>query len=154
LPLEGFEQVRTVRHTVILPVPGTLNRVVLAAVEYATSISADIIAVHVNTAERDHEEVLSGWRKFVDNVPLIILDSPQRSVVRPLVRLVDEFAALRTNDKLTVVMPEFVPDHWWQKLLHNQIGLLLKEELELNSRIIVTSVPYCMKSRPQTKTEL
>lgn len=153
LSVANLEPPRPVRHTVILPVPALPNRAVLATVGYAKSMSKDIIAVHVNIEGRDPAEIQSAWRKFVDDVPLIVLESPHRSVLRPLLRFIDEMAALREEDKLTVVMSELVPDRWWHKLLHNQMGFLLKEELLCRPGIVVTSVRYHMKSAPQTETE-
>jgi hypothetical protein len=142
LSLSGFEQPRVARHTVIIPVPSTPNRVVLTAVEYAKSISKDVIAVYVNADGKDRAELLGGWRKFVDDVPLVILDSPYRSVVRPLLQFIDEVEDLREDDKVTVLLPEFVPDQWWHNLLHNQTSLMLKGALLFRPGIIVTSVPH------------
>lgn len=153
LSLSDSERPRAARNTVIMPVPATPDRVVLAAVEYAKSISKDVIAVHVNTEGRDRSEILARWKKFVDDVPLIVFNSPHRSVLRPLLRFIDEIAALRSEDKLTVVVPELVPKRWWHKPLHNHISSILKEALLLRPGIVVTSVPYQLKGRPRTKTE-
>jgi hypothetical protein len=148
LALTGSERPREVRHTVVVPVPAAPNRIVLAAVEYARSMSPEVIAVHVNTEQHDIAGMHAAWKKFVDDVPLIILESPHRSVLRPLLRFIDEMADLRTDDKLTVVLPELVPDQRWQGLLHNRISTLLKEELLYRPGVIVTSVRYHMRSTP------
>ena len=145
LSLADFERPRVARHTVIIPVPAAPNRVVLTAVEYAHSISKDVLAVYVNTQGRHREELISSWKKFVDDVPLVVLDSPYRSVVQPLLRFVDEIEDLRQDDKVTVVVPEFVPERWWHNLLHNQTSLLLKGALLFRPGIIVTSVPTHLK---------
>jgi hypothetical protein len=142
LSLSDSEPPRTFRHTVILPVPAAPNRVVLAAVEYAKSTSEDVIAVHVRTDGQEREELLASWKKFVDSVPLILLDSPYRSVLRPLLRFIDEIRDLRSDNKITVVLPEFVPAQWWHKLLHNQTSSVLKDELRFRPGIMVTTVPY------------
>jgi amino acid transporter len=153
LSLSGFERPRVARHTVIIPVPSTPNRVVLTAVEYANSISKDVIAVYVNTDGKDRNELLGSWKKFVDDVPLIILDSPYRSVVRPLLQFIDEVEDLREDDKVTVLLPEFVPDQWWHNLLHNQTSLMLKGALLFRPGIIVTSVPHHLGGDPGQKPE-
>jgi hypothetical protein len=116
--------------------------VVLTAVEYAKSVSRDVIAVHVSTNGDQREELVARWKKFVDDVPLLVFDSPYRSVVRPLLRLIDEIEALRPDDKLTILLPEFVPGRWWHGLLHNHTSLLFKGALLFRPGLVVTSVPY------------
>ncbi len=142
LTLSDFEKPRMARHTVLVPVPMHLNRVVLTAIEYAKSISRDVIAVTVNTGEAKAETLLHNWKKFVEDVPLIVLDSPYRSVARPLLRFIGEIEDLRPDDKVTVVLPEFVPKRWWHNLLHNQTSLILKGALLFRPGIVVTSVPH------------
>jgi hypothetical protein len=146
LSLSDFERPRLTRHTVIVPVPPTPNKVVLTAVEYASSISKDVIAVTVNVDRKDRQEVEDTWRKFVEDVPLVVLDSPFRSVTRPLLRFIDEVEDLRSDDKLTVVLPEFVPAKWWHHLLHNQTSVVLKTALLFRPGIVVTSVPHHLRS--------
>ena len=145
LSLSDFERVRVARHTVVVPVAPAPNKVVLTAVEYARSISNDVIAVTVNTDGRDNREILEGWKKHVEGVPLIVLDSPYRSVVQPLLRFIDEVGELRPDDKVTVLLPEFVPARWWHNLLHNQTSLMLKGALLFRPGIVVTSVPYHLR---------
>ena len=145
LSLSDFERVRVARHTVVIPVAPAPNKVVLTAVEYARSISNDVIAVTVNTDGRDNREILEGWKKHVEGVPLIVLDSPYRSVVQPLLRFIDEVGELRPDDKVTVLLPEFVPARWWHNLLHNQTSLMLKGALLFRPGIVVTSVPYHLR---------
>ena len=145
------ERLRTFRNTVILPVPAKPNRAVLGAVEYAQSISADVIAVHVLTGGQKREELQSSWKKFVDGVPLIVLDSPHRSVLRPLLQFIDEIRDLRNDQTVTVVLTKVVPASWWQKLLHNQITSLLKDELDSRPGVVVTSVRHYL--RPDSEVQ-
>lgn len=141
LSLSGAERARVTRHTVIVPVAPTPNRVVLTAVEYALSISKDVVPVTVNTDRRNREELLQSWKRVFPDVPLVVLDSPYRSVVQPLLRFIDEIEDLREDDKVTVLLPEYVPARWWHNLLHNQTTLVLKGSLLFRPRIVVTSVP-------------
>ncbi len=145
LSLASFEPVRVARHTVIVPVAPVPNKVVLTAVEYARSISNDVIAVTVNIEGRDRGEIVTGWRRYVAEVPLIVLESPYRSVVQPLLRFIDEVNDLRPEDKVTVLLPEFVPARWWHMLLHNQTSLQLKGALLFRQGIVVTSVPHHLR---------
>ena len=140
--LSDFDRPKVARHTVVVPVSPTANRVVLYAVEYAKSISKDVLAVTVNIEGTDPEEIRKNWRKHIDDVDLIILDSPYRSVAKPLLHFIDEVEDLRSDDKLTVLLPEIVPAKWWHNLFHNQTSLMLKGALLFRKNIVVTSVPY------------
>jgi hypothetical protein len=124
--------------------------VVLRALEYAMSISKDVIAVHVKTGEREREAVLASWKELLVDIPLIVLDSPNRSVLRPLVGFIDEVRDLRSNDMITVVLPWLVPTRRWHNLLHNWISAALRDELRLRRGIVVTAVPYHLQ---EAKTE-
>ena len=76
------------------------------------------------------------------NVPLVVLDSPYRSLVRPLLNYIEEVDSRWDNDMVTVILPEFVPARWWHNLLHNQTSLLIKGALLFRKNKVVTSVPY------------
>lgn len=145
LSVSDFERVKTSRHTVIVPVSPLPNKVILTALEYARSISGDVVAVTVNTEGRDATDIRAGWKKHVDDVPLIVLESPYRSVLQPLLRFIDEMEDLRQDDKVTVLLPEFVPARWWHNLLHNQTTLMLKGALLFRKGIVVTSVPHHLR---------
>ncbi|MGH9793409.1 MAG: amino acid permease, partial [Candidatus Acidiferrales bacterium] len=107
----------------------------------AMSISRDVIPITVNTDGRNHDEIRQGWRRIFPDADLVILDSPYRSVAQPLLRFIDEIEDLRQDDKVTVLLPEYVPARWWHNLLHNQTSLVLKGALLFKPRIVVTSVP-------------
>jgi hypothetical protein len=144
LSLADYEKPKEIRHTAIIPVAG-MNKMVLAAIEYARSISRDVIAVTVNVDNEDREKLLEEWQSRVPDVPLVILESPYRAIHRPLLRFIDEAETWRGDDVLTVVIPEFVTKSWWHHFLHNQTTLFLKAALLFKPRIIVTSVPYHMR---------
>ena len=79
-------------------------------------------------------------------VRLLVLKSPYRELTRPLLRYINRVKRLSDNGVVTVVVPEFVPKKWWQHLLHNQSSLLLKGALLFREGVIVTNVPYHLKS--------
>ena len=76
---------------------------------------------------------------------LVVIASPYRSLVGPLVRYLDRRIKLHQDQMVTVVLPEFVPAKWWQHLLHNQSSLMLKGALLFKPNVIVISVPYHLK---------
>jgi amino acid transporter len=129
-------------HTVLVLVGG-LHRGVLDALAYAKSLNPNrIVAVTVVSDEEDQERIEQIWAERNVDVPLEIVYDPYREVTRPILRYVDEIDARFGNDIVTVVIPEFVVDHWWGHLLHNQTALLLKGRLLFRKGTVVTSLPY------------
>lgn len=144
LSLADYEKPEELRHTAVVPVAG-MNKMVLAAIEYAQSISRDVIAVTVNVDNLDREVLLEKWHSWAPSVPLVVLETPLRSIHRPLLRFIDEVESWRDDDVVTVVIPEFVTKRWWHQLLHNQTSLFLKAALLFKPHIIVTSVPHHLR---------
>ena len=75
-------------------------------------------------------------------VQLVVLPSPYRSVMEPLLQYIEDTERAQPQSYLTIILPEFVPARWWQHLLHNQRALLIKGALLFKPNIIVTSVPF------------
>jgi len=144
MSLADYEKPKELRHTALVPVAG-MSRMVLAAIEYARSISPDVVAVTVNVDGQDRQRMEQQWEEWVGDVPLVILDSPYRSIHRPLLLFIDEMQDWREGDVVTVVIPEFVTRHWWHQLLHNQTSLFLKASLLFRQGIVVTSVPQHLR---------
>ncbi len=140
LSTEGLAALRPLRNTVVVPISG-VHRGVIAALEYAKAIAPErVTAVYVNIDESATQKLREKWAQWGTGINLVVLASPYRSLVRPLMRYINR---LRQPDEVvTVVLPEFVPARWWQHLLHNQSSLLLKGALLFKKGIIVTSVPY------------
>jgi amino acid transporter len=130
------------RHTAIVLVSG-VHRGVIPAVQYALSIAPDnVTAVYVDMDADATEKIKKKWAQWGSGVPLVVLDSPYRSLMRPIMGYIDEIDALYDDDVLTIILPEFVPSKWWQYALHNQTGLQLKAALFFSRGRVVTSVPY------------
>ena len=145
LSLMDYEKPEELRHTAVVPVPAAPNKMVLAAIEYARSISKDVIAVHVNLYGDDHEQLQQQWHAWSPDVPLVVLDSPYRTVRRPLLQFIDEIHNWRDEDVVTVVIPEFVTGRWWHHFLHNQTTAFLKLVLLFKPHVVVTSVPHHLR---------
>ncbi|NJN15122.1 MAG: APC family permease [Oscillochloris sp.] len=130
------------RHTAIVLVSG-IHRGVLPALQYARSIAPDnATAVYVNLDPEQTEKISTRWCDWGCEVPLVVLESPYRSLLTPLMRYIDEMDTRYSDDVITIVLPEFVPAHWWEHILHNQTGLLIKTALMFRKGKVVTSVPY------------
>ena len=100
----------------------------------------------VNIENLDAEKLSRKWNERAPDVPLIILDSPYRSVLSPFLSLVEEVKKFRDDDIVTVLLPEFIAAKWWEHFLHNQTGLMIKAALLFKPKIVVTSVPYHIHS--------
>jgi amino acid transporter len=132
------------RNTVIVPISG-VHRAVVEALEYARSIGPEVRAVYVDTDPKTTEEVRIQWDRWGQGVPLVVLSSPYRSLMEPLLEYVEDVESERPYDFVTVVLPEFVPARWWHHLLHNQRALLIKGALLFKPNVIVTSVPFHLR---------
>lgn len=132
------------RHVAIVPVSG-IHKGVEHALVYALSVSRDVRAVYIAERPEDAERMEEQWSLWDNGVPLVVLQSPFRSVVGPLLRYIDQVDAEFEGDEgelLTVVLPEIVPSRWWHHLLHNNTALLVKGALLFRKGKICVSVPY------------
>ena len=137
-----------IHHTVIVPV-SQLNRVARQTLAYARSISDNVTAVHVNDNSEELDDFQRKWEKIGTDIPLILIESPYRALIGPLMSYLDEVEKQRPGDTITVVLPEFVAHHTWEHILHNQTALRLKAALLFRPGTVVTSVPYHLESDAQ-----
>ena len=134
-----------IKNTVIVPISG-IHRGVINALRYAKSISPNsVTAVYVDFEEEATAKLKERWNKLDLGIKLVVLPSPYRELTRPILKFIYKVDRLRSDDIITVVIPEFVPNKWWQHLLHNQSSLLLKAALLFRENVIVTNVPYHLK---------
>ncbi len=132
------------KNTVLVLVPA-LHRGVMPALEYARSLSPDCRAVHVATDPEKTPLLKAKWEEWGHDVPLVILNSPYRSLVSPLMGYLDAVRVERRNHLVTVIVPEYVPTKWWHSLLHGNSGLLLKLALLGRKDVIVANVRYYLQ---------
>jgi amino acid transporter len=119
------------------------------ALAFARAIASDdshVVAVHVTDDLASAEELRHEWSDWEPGVELIIVESPFRSLNGPLLAYIDALKETHPGDTMTVVLPEFVPNHWWEHLLHNQTALRLKAALLFHPGVVVANVPYHMAS--------
>jgi amino acid transporter len=130
------------RHRVIMPVSG-VHQGTLAALRYARVLSDDITAVHVSIDPDEAEKVKEKWEIWGDGTRLVIVDSPYRLFLEPLLAYIEEIIAQRQpNETITIVVPQFVPAKRWQNALHTQTANLLRSELLSKPGVVITDVPY------------
>jgi amino acid transporter len=130
------------RHRVILPI-SNVHRGTMEALRYARALSHDVTAVHVSLDSDEAERLRAKWDLWGDGVRLVVLDSPYRLLLEPLLDYITSIADERQpNETLTIVVPQFVPRRSWQNILHAQTALFLRMALLFRRGIVITNVPY------------
>lgn len=138
---ETFELPEPVKSTSIVLV-SSIHKGIIHALEYARSLSDDCRALHIEVDNVESSLLKERWPKFGLDVPLVILESPYRTITDQLLNYIDEAKKERPDHVITVVLPEFVVGKWWHGMLHNQSSLLIKLALMTRRDIVVTNVRY------------
>jgi hypothetical protein len=143
LSLERYGELpRILRQRVIIPLSG-VHRGTIEALRYARSLSDDITAVHVSIDPAQAEAVRQKWELWGGGARLVILESPYRLLLEPLLQYIAEIATQRQlNETITIVVPQFVPGRWWHNFLHNQTAIMLRLALLFRRGIVITDVPF------------
>ncbi len=148
LPVGDPTPVKELRNTVLVLVP-SIHKGVLPALQYAKSLSPDCRAIHIETDPADTPLIEERWEKWGMGVTLVVLESPYRSVVEPLLRYLNEvkkdYPEGKVEHVVTVIVPEFVPTKAWYEVLHNQTGIRLKLALLGQKDIVVTNIRYYLE---------
>ncbi len=135
-------------HTVVVLV-GRMHKGVIKALAYAKSLRPNhLAAVFVAADDDDRDAIQREWRRFHMDVPLEIVSSPYRDLVDPVERFLGDLDDRWDNDTISVVIPEFVVEHWYENILHNQSALALKLALLGRPGTVVISVPYHLGTPP------
>ena len=132
---------RRVAPRVLVPV-GRLDKATIGALAFASSISGDVTAVYVADDASDVHRMRADWERWGGPVNLVILESPYRALIPPLMAYLDATDRADPAQPTTIVLPEFVPRHFWQYPLHNQTALRLKLRLFLRRNTVVVDVPF------------
>jgi len=143
LSLDGYTptpQIKTIK--VIVPISG-VHRGTLAALRYARFLSDNVTAVYICTNPAETVAIREKWQKWAPDVQLTILDSPYRLLMKPLLGFIrNEAAGLPPDEMVTVIVPQFVPRHFENNLLHTQTAWLLRTALLVTPNVVVSDVPY------------
>lgn len=137
---------QAIQHRFIVPI-ADLDRVTLQSLAYARSISPHVAAVHISIDPVEEQVIRNRWDllqqhlSIEEEAQLVIIESPFRSLERPLLAYIDTIQELHPEETMTVILPEFVVTHWWEYPLHNQTAFRLKTALLSRPRIAVTDIP-------------
>jgi amino acid transporter len=143
LTLDNYSAMPSIsRHRVILAISG-VHRGSLAALRYATSLSDDVTAVHISTDPEEANKIKAKWDEWGDGVRLVILESPYRTLLEPLLEYIEDIASQRQpNEIITIIVPQFVPKRGIHNILHTQTAFWLRGALLFKPGIVITDVPY------------
>ena len=146
-----------IHHRIVVPID-KLDRASKQSLAYARSISPHVTAVHVCMSEDEAKRIQAEWDEWqkhfsaMEETHLLIIESPYRALIRPILAYIDTVHQRHQNDTLTVILPEFVVLHWWEYFLHNQTAFRLKAALLFRPGIIVVSVPQHLRDRRAATT--
>jgi len=129
------------RQRVVVPMPD-MRRDAIQAIKFGLTMSDDVVAVHVTDDLEQAERLRERFRRQVHGVDLLILESPYRELVQPLVRYLDMLAARDPEVVTIVLVPERIIGHWWERLLYNQNAHSIRNALTGRPGILVADVPF------------
>jgi len=144
LTVSEVDELPKTKTTVLLLIP-RVHRGVLHAIGYALSMAKDVRALHVTLDPKSVEHVKTEWSRVAPDMPLVILESPYRSLVEPVIEYVDQALAEDPDSMVTVIVPQAVPKYWWHGLLHNNAAVPLKLALGSRKNVVITNVRYFLK---------
>ena len=143
LSLENYTSPTRISHNRVVLLVAGVHRGTLAALAYARNLSDDVTAVHISIDPKETQKVVEKWGTFGEGIRMVVLESPYRLFIEPLMVYIENLLAHnQPNERLTVVVPQFVPKHWWENLLHNQTALTLRFALLFKSNLVILEVPY------------
>jgi len=129
------------RARVIVPIPN-ISRSVIRSVQFGLALSEDVRAVHITISSESTERLRVDWEHMLPGVPLIVIETPYRSLVVPFLHYLDVMAPTPPDTITVVVLPEYVPRHWWDRFLHNQKSQRIRKALIGRHNTVVVQVPY------------
>lgn len=144
LSVDTQDKLPNIDTTVLLLVP-RLHKGILQAIAYARAMARDVRAIHVTIDSKNLVQVKDDWNRFGADMPLVVLESPYRSLIQPIIDYVDQALAENPNMMVTVIVPQAVPKYWWQGILHNNAAVSLKLALAGRKNVVITNVRYFLK---------
>jgi hypothetical protein len=144
------EELSEVADVVIVPI-ADVHRGTLRALQYAKRLSSDVRALSITTSEDEKERLLARWNRFAhltDGVALVTIEYDYRDILRPIIEYIEQVNSLEFPNQLTtVVVPEFVPEHFAANVLHNQTAHRLRSSLKAYKDIVIIEVPIHIDSK-------
>lgn len=134
----------TISQIVIVPIDD-VNNASLRAIAFARTISRDVIVLHISTNEARAEKIKEKVAQFAPNTRFIIVESPFRAFVRPMMSYIGALHSQRADAFVTIVLPEFITANWWEQFLHNRTADRLRQAFEKHPNVAVIQIPYLLE---------
>jgi amino acid transporter len=139
---KGCPERRITRHRIIMPIGG-VHKGTLTALRFARTLSTDITAVYVAVNPEEKEKIQSKCEQWGDGIRLVILESPYRVFMEPLVAYIENLEKIcKKGEVIDIIVPHFVPRHWWVNFLHTRTADTLRQALLHRDNVIITEIPY------------
>jgi amino acid transporter len=135
---------KTIQHSVLMPIDD-VNYASLRAMSFARTICKDITVIHIATDNKRAEKIQQKMETYAPDIKLVIVESPLRAFMRPLLTYVDMHHRQHPHGFVTIVLPEFITAHWWERFLHNRTAEQLTQAFKRHPNIAVVNVPYLLK---------
>ena len=135
---------QTIEHSILMPIDD-VNYASLRAMSFARTICKDITALHIATDAARAEKIQQKMQTYAPDIKLVIIESPLRAFMRPLLTYVDMHHRQHPHGFVTIVLPEFITAHWWERFLHNRTAEHLTQAFKRHPNIAVVNVPYLLK---------
>ncbi|MCX6013658.1 MAG: APC family permease, partial [Chloroflexi bacterium] len=135
---------QNIDHFVIVPIDD-INNASLRAISFARTICKDIIVLHITADETNAEKIQQKMQKYAPDMKLVILESPLRAFMRPLLNYVNAVHEQNPGQFVTIVLPEFITAHWWERFLHNRTAERLTRAFKKHPNVAVILVPYLLR---------
>ncbi len=136
---------RTIDQIVLVPIDD-VNYASLRAMAYARTITRHIVVIHIATSTERAAKVRQKMDQYASDLKLVVIDSPYRAFVRPLLAYIDALHEQCQDAFVSIVLPEFIPAHWWEGFLHNRTATALRRAFERHPNVAVVLVPYLLES--------
>jgi hypothetical protein len=138
-------------HIVIVPI-ASLNKATIGALQYAQSISENVIALNISPDKEAMEKLKARWAELDTDILLVSKYSPFRAVVTPLLKNIELIAnSASPDEKITVIVPQFITHERFGEVLHNHTSFFIRETLLKNDNIIVSTFPYHLSDEEASK---
>jgi hypothetical protein len=134
----------TINQFVLVPIDD-VNYASLRAMSFARTISKEIIVLHIAIDTTRIEKIQQKMQTYAPDMKLVVVESPLRAFTRPLLTYVDALHRQHPDAFVTIVLPEFITAHWWEKFLHNRTADQLTQAFKKHPNVAVVLVPYLLQ---------
>jgi amino acid transporter len=131
----------TIKQFVVVPIDD-VNYASLRAMSFARTICKDIVVLHIATDTDRVGKVQQKMKTYAPDLELVVVESPLRSIVPPLLTYVNALHKQHPGTFISIVLPEFITAHWWERFLHNRTAEQLTDAFKKHPDVAVILVPY------------